>query len=578
MQSIHHNDTKLDIQLNKQQSECLSVIDGNVLILSGAGTGKTRIIISRFLKYVENGTFPSEILCVTFSNKAANEIANRLRLALGDIDGLWIGTFHRICFRLLQKYGDIDSKISIIDETDQQSICNKLDIIDFLRDIQLYKEQLAFDDSPSFRIAIRIYQEFLEKNKMIDFGDIILKTVKLLEENTEVLSMIKSRFKYVLVDEYQDTSKLQNHLITLLSDNNLCCVGDDDQSIYGWRGACVDNILKFQHNFYNVITFRLEQNYRSSKHILKVANFVIQQNRQRMIKQIWTESNGHKVKITCTKFEPEHIANEIRALPEDENIGILVRSAKIIRPIELALIKHNIPYVVIGGLRFFEKAEIKTIFAYLKAVFLEDILSIERVLMTPKRGIGSKKLERLINQIQNGLNLYSALREIGHGDFADQIAKWRSMKSESPDHIMRTIWSESGCQEFFTERQENIDLLIKKITEFDSIESFLQNFFSIDTEDNARIVISTIHSAKGLEYDNVFIPGMVEGVFPSSLSIMEGNLEEERRVAYVAFTRAKKRLFITYSLNYIPHKKNNLFGPSRFLFNLPRDSIDFDVI
>ena len=564
-------------ELNQQQLECVNTLNGHILVLSGAGTGKTTVIINRFLKHLENNIPPYKIMCITFSNKAANEINKRLSKYLEDMDGLWIGTFHKICFRLLQKYGSLKSNTSIIDEDDQKKITEKLEITQFFRDIQLFKEQLPIKDCPEFHRAYKIYQEFLDQNNLIDFGDIIFKTVQMLEDNQDLCQHIREKFDYIMVDEYQDTSKTQNHLIKLLTNHNLCCVGDDDQSIYSWRGACVDNILQFSKNFENAKIFRLEQNYRCTKEILSVANYVVQQNNNRMPKEIWTTKNGEVVKICCTKYEPDYITQEIRCLSSLETVGILVRTSMLIKPIEMSLVKYDIPYKILGGIRFFEKAEIKTALAYLKAVFFEDILSIERILTTPKRGIGPKKLEKILKQIQHGLSFLSALKEIGHADLAEQSINWRALDKNKPKDVFKTIWQESSCEEIFPDRKENIDILINKIGQFKTISEFLEGFFAVDTEEDARVVIMTIHGAKGLEFDNVFIPGLVEGVFPNAKTIMEGNLEEERRLMYVALTRAKKKLFLSYNLTS-NFTKNNMFGPSRFLFNLPKNCIDYQII
>ncbi|MFN9114478.1 MAG: ATP-dependent helicase, partial [Bacteroidota bacterium] len=325
--SYSFNFNEIYENLNKEQKNCVEELDGNILVLSGAGTGKTKIIISRFLKHLEQKVDPKKILCVTFSNKAANEINKRLVNYGIETDGLWIGTFHRICFRILQKYSGLPSNVSIIDEDDQKNILDKLFITKYLRDIQLYKDQIQIEETNDFYKAYNLYQEFLFQNNLIDFGEIIAKTVRLLEENHEIREAVNKKFEYIMVDEYQDTSKIQNNLIKLIKNKNLMCVGDDDQSIYSWRGACVDNILNFKDEFDNVKTFKLEQNYRCSKNILSVANHVVKQNVHRLKKELWTENEGDKVTICCTKYEPEFIAREINNINYGENISILVRAS-----------------------------------------------------------------------------------------------------------------------------------------------------------------------------------------------------------------------------------------------------------
>jgi DNA helicase-2/ATP-dependent DNA helicase PcrA len=573
----------MSISLNAQQEECLNQLDGPILILSGAGTGKTRVITQRFLRLIEKGVSPFNILCVTFTNKAANEILNRITKQLQErnynLDGaLWVGTFHRICFKILQIFGVINNKTSIIDEVDQKKIGGKLKIDDFISDIQKFKEDMPVEQSPAFKMSLKKYTEFIELNNMIDFGDIIIKTIKLLEENTEAQSYTHNKFKYIMVDEYQDTSKLQNKLLNLMLNvsQNICCVGDDDQSIYSWRGACIENILTFPEVFQSEV-FKLERNYRSNKNIINVANAIINSNTQRLKKRVWTENiSSHKVEIHCTKNEGKIIAQEILKLDEKINVGILVRSSMLIRPIEEELIKAGITYKIIGGVRFFESADIKLCISYLKALFLNDVIAIENMLSAPRRGIGDKKMEIIFQSIKDSYSFADALRFVKCYDLADSLERWLSVTTLRPQALAEMIFKEAGIYTLYPERTDNLNILLNKIAQFKTINEFLENLFTLDLENNSRISIMTIHASKGLEFDAVFIPGLIEKVFPNYKSIFEGNIEEERRLAYVAVTRAKHRLFLTYNLsnsNFSP--KTGIFGPSRFLFNLPNDSIKF---
>jgi len=558
-------------KLNKAQKQCVETLDGTILVLSGAGTGKTRVIISRFIKMIENDCPSSRILCITFSNKAANEIIKRLE-EFDIINPQWVGTFHSICFKLLQIYGNLKPNTSIIDEYDQKKIAEKLNIEESLKNIQNFKEGLQVIKDKIFLESYEKYQDYIEKNNYLDFGEIILRTLDILEKNPEIKEKIQERFEYIMVDEYQDTSKLQDKFIQLINRKNLFCVGDDDQSIYSWRGACIENILKFSQNYKDVKIFRLEQNYRCSQPILTVANHLINQNKSRIQKQIWCENPGQTVLVCSTKNEGDIIAKEILKL-QNESVGILVRTTSLVKNIENSLIKFNINYKILGGLRFFEKPEIKTAIAYLKVIFLEDILSIERVLQFPKKGIGQVKIQKILELLSNGSTLISALISVGQIEFANLLTYWQSIKTQSPTKVLRIIWEESGCADFFEDKQDNFQILLNKIENFSSISHFLESFFSMDVENEEKVSIMTVHGSKGLEFDNVFIPGLIEGVFPNAKTLSEGSIEEERRLAYVAITRAKKKLVLLYNLSNTMSR--DLFGPSRFLFNLPKTAISF---
>lgn len=564
--------------LNKQQKDCVEAIYGNILILSGAGSGKTRVIINRFLKYIEIGTDSKDILCVTFTNKAANEIIERLKSNNINPVGLWVGTIHKVCFQILQKYGDLNKNMSIIDQNDQFTIANKLNITEFLKNIQSFKDQMPTEETPEFKTAYTKYQNFIEENNLMDFSEIILKTFTLLLDKPSLCEHLKNKFKFLMVDEYQDTSKIQNDLIKLISNNNLCCVGDDDQSIYSWRGAYIDNILNFHKDFKNVKVFKLEQNYRSNKNILGVATHVISQNFNRLDKNLFSETTGPKVNIISTKYEGDFIARKICELPSNTTTAILVRNSKNITEIEASLIKFHVDYQILHKTNFLDRLEIKAAISYLKGIFLGDVISLESILNTPKRGLGPKKIEKIFAQTQNGLSFLSALKEIGQGNLADNISRWRILEYKKPSEIFEIIWKESGCADLFKERWQNVQSFMKKMDDFNNVEEFLNNFFSLtDDNNNTPVVIMTIHSSKGLEFDNVFIPHFIEGTLPSYKSISENNIEEERRVAYVGITRAKNQLFLSYNLNQ-GFAKSVVFGPSRFLYNIPKEFINYQIL
>lgn len=560
--------------LDPIQTLCVHHKDGPALVLSGAGTGKTRVIVNRFQFLINEGVETNKILCLTFSNKAANEIGERLQERR--IRASWVGTFHGICFRLMQMYKIIDDKTILLDELDSRKIADQLGVSLHLNNIQRMKDWAHINYSEDLNNAANIYENYLTKNNMVDFGDLIIKMIDTMENNEEIRNAIKNRFDYIMIDEFQDTSKSQYHLIKLLlKDNNIFCVGDDDQSIYEWRGAYVGNILNFSKEFDGCQVFKMEQNYRSTNAILQVANSIISNNVNRLPKEIWTHKTGENVIVCCTKNDMEFIGKTIKTLPENESIGILVRASSSIKPIEEVLIKYKINYKVMGGVRFFETKEIKIVTSYLRFLFKQDLLSMERIINFPRRGLGEKKLEIIRNNIDNGMNMIDAIG-IVHPQFSEQLKKWEKLTGTTAQIIEKILKDSGAWEEFETEKKlENIKILMGKTIHM-SIEQFFTEFFTMDHSEECATVIMTIHGAKGLEFTNVFIPHMMEGNFPNGRSVDEGNVEEERRLAYVATTRAKSRLFFSYNIDSPPtffNKKN--FGPSRFLFNLPSSYVTY---
>ncbi len=565
--------------LNKQQEEIVNCFYGPVLVLAAAGTGKTKTLVSRFIKLINQESINKyKILCVTFSNKASNEMLERISKNIEN-NGLWVGTFHSICYRLLQTFQLISPNTSIIDEEDQKKIANKLDIVKNMIEISSKREDMNVHLTLDQQIDLKKYESFLMENSLLDFSGILSKMYNLLNENQDLCTQIQQKFSHIMVDEYQDTSKLQNNILMkiLNKDQNIFCVGDDDQSIYSWRGADITNILNFQNTFQNANIFKLENNYRSTKQIVEVANSVVRYSKNRLSKRMISNNNGFKVTLCCSKNEFSYIARTIQELPINKTSAILIRSASILANLEQELISYHVPYKVFGGMRFFEKLEIKTAISYLKAIFLSDIIALEKALTIPKKGIGPKKINSINSFISLGYSIIESLREVKLYEFANKMLSWKNL-TNNPGQILHTILEESGLYEFFTNepnRLDNLNILIKKISNFKTVEEFLHNFFSIDMDNREKkhTLIMTIHASKGLEFDYIFIPCLIEGIFPHIKSIKSGTVEEERRLLYVAITRAKEKLIMTYNLGQ--RMFYQLFGPSRFLNNLDKRYIDF---
>ena len=593
--------------LNKEQLNAVINTEGPTLVLAGAGTGKTRVLTSKIAYIIKSSlAFPSQILALTFTNKAGNEIKERTALMTGlDVNSMWLGTFHSVCARILRQNGNLiglDTNFLIIDTSEQNSIVKQIfkeldiDSKDFstkyyVEVISKIKEKIKYNIEGLYKFdeVFDLYNERLKKENMCDFSDLLLYTIQLLTEHKDIREYYSNKFKYILVDEYQDTNKIQNVLLKLISgleDNknniNITCVGDDDQSIYGWRGAEIKNILDFKKDFKNAKIFKLERNYRSTQNILNVAYDVISNNKNRHEKKLYTNIKDYNDKVIIinsndVKKESINIANEIEQLKKKENINykdfaVLVRASYQTRVIEDTFLKYEIPYVIVGGLKFYERKEIKDCIAYLRLINnKEDNLAFERIINTPKRGIGLSTVDKIKNfSIENNLSYFkSAEFCVSNGtikgktsieiiNFIKNINYWSNIsKTTKLKDLMGMVLNTIKYRDFLEKDDEiknkldNIDEFLNTLNDFNSISDFLE-YTSLVNDNNERNVIDavnimTIHSAKGLEFDNVFLPNWQEGVFPSPKSVEEGHIEEERRLAYVAITRAKRRLYISNS-------------------------------
>ena len=602
--------------LNDTQKEAVCYLDGPLLIVAGAGSGKTRVITSKIAHIIKQRlAFPNQILAVTFTNKAASEMLRRVNdiLKKDAIDLSWVGTFHSISAKLLRRHAkaaNLNSNFTIIDQDDQsrliKNICKAenvdvkkispnfiLSVIDKWKNKGWYPSDVILKKGDIFEKGFlniyKIYQSKLIDLNVCDFGDLILHCVKIFENNPDIANLYAQNFKYILVDEYQDTNHIQSRWLNALSKyhNNLCCVGDDDQSIYSWRGAEIKNFLEFDQNYNNTKIIRLEENYRSTQNILSVASKLIENNKNRVGKTLFTSgSEGEPVILNCYrngKDEAIGISDQIEKLKKKynlNNISILVRAIFQTREFEERFLKIGLPYRIIGGIKFYERAEIKDCISYLKVVFQEnDDLAFERIVNVPKRSIGDTTIKQ-INDFakKNSLSMEKSSRKliemnmikpktkIGLSSILNLIEKWRRDNIDKKNHIklLQTILDESGYSQMLKNKKdlenenrlENIKELISAMKEFDNLESFLEHVAlatSIDQDwKGQKVNLMTMHASKGLEFDVIFLPGWEEGLFPHQKSIEEkgqNGLEEERRLAYVGITRGKKLAHISFAMN-----------------------------
>jgi DNA helicase-2/ATP-dependent DNA helicase PcrA len=628
--------------LNKAQKEAVKSLDGPLLIVAGAGSGKTKVLTSRIANIIrEKKAFPNQILAVTFTNKAAKEMQIRVSKILGSAATSlsWLGTFHSICAKLLRKHAsavNLNSNFTIVDTDDQirliKNICKAenidikqlapryvLAIIDRWKNKGFYPNEVVINNRDLYEKNIlpiyKIYQKKLIDLNSCDFGDLILHTVKILEKNIEIREIYSRNFKYILVDEYQDTNFIQSKWLNLLSEKNknICCVGDDDQSIYSWRGAEIKNFLEFDQVYENTKVIRLEENYRSSQNILSIASGLISNNQNRVGKNLKaTLEEGELVKLNCFKNGKDEaigVSDEIEKIKKKyslNNIAILVRAIFQTREFEERFLKIGMPYRILGGTKFYERAEIKDCIAYLRIIYQEkDDLAFERIVNNPKRSIGDNTLKLIhVYGKKNSLCLENASRnmitenlikpktKIGLKLFLDLLVKWRKdLNIQKVTHVklLQTILDESGYsamlknkKDFDNEnRLENIKELLSAMKEFDTLESFLEHVSlatSIDQDwEGQKINMMTMHAAKGLEFDVVFLPGWEEGLFPHQKSIEEkgqNGLEEERRLAYVGITRAKKLAAISFSMNRFYQGDWIDSMASRFVDELPNKYLE----
>ncbi len=626
--------------LNKNQKEAIIDLEGPCLIVAGAGSGKTKVLTSRVVHIIkEKKAWPNQILCVTFTNKAAREMQNRVVSLLNQKTKSlpWLGTFHSVSAKILRAHAEavgLNSRFTIIDQEDQlrliKNICKAenidikkispkfvLSLINQWKNKGLLpKDVVTKKGLPLEKAILNVYKFYQERLKILnscDFGDLILLCVTMFENNPDILELYLSNFKYILVDEYQDSNYIQSKWLNLLAkkNNNICCVGDDDQSIYSWRGAEIKNFLDFSKIYKNTKIIKLEQNYRSTQNILSAASGLISNNNDRMGKKLWTDSkDGELVKLTCYKNGKEEatgisdiIETKLKKKYSLNNISILVRAIFQTREFEERFLKIGMGYRVIGGTKFYERAEIKDSVAFLRIVNQKnDDLAFERIINVPKRSVGDSTLKQLhewgrknkksledsaVELLQ--LDKIKPKTKLGLVKILNLFNKWRSdLKKKRHYELMEIILDESGYSKMLKDKKdlesegrlENLKELIRGMRDFDNLQSFLEHVAlatSIDQDwDGQKVNLMTMHAAKGLEFDAVFLPGWEEGLFPHQKSLEEKGdlaLEEERRLAYVGITRAKKESFISFVMNRM--YRGDWVDPltSRFINELPEKNI-----
>ena len=626
--------------LNDNQKEAVLSLEGPLLVVAGAGSGKTKVLTSRIAHIIKNHkAFPNQILAVTFTNKAAKEMQIRVsKLLKKEATGLpWLGTFHSISAKILRKHADaveLKSNFSIIDQDDQirliKNICKGenidikkispryiLAIIDKWKNKGHYPNEVILKRKDplekNFLSIYKIYQQKLIDLNAADFSDLILHTVKIFEKYKDIKELYSKKFKYILVDEYQDTNFIQSQWLKYLSFNNknICCVGDDDQSIYSWRGAEIKNFLEFDKVYENTKIIRLEKNYRSTQNILGVASGLIENNQNRVGKKLFTtQDDGDLVTLSCfrnVKDEAIEVGTDIEKFKKNfslNEIAILVRAIFQTREFEERFLKIGLPYRIVGGIKFYERAEVKDCVAYLRTVYQpQDDLSFERIINVPKRSIGDTTIKN-INECakENNISLESASKKliqenkikpktkIGLSALINLLEKWRYDFKKNTNHnkLLQLILDESGYSEMLKNKKdlenenrlENIKELLNAMKEFDNLESFLEHVAlatSLDQDwQSEKVNLMTMHASKGLEFDVVFLPGWEDGLFPHQKSIEEkgeNGLEEERRLAYVGITRAKKMAKISFAMNRFYQGDWIDSMASRFVDELPEKFI-----
>ena len=636
-----NNIDKLIENLNEEQKSAVLSTEGPNLIVAGAGSGKTRVLTTRLIHLLnQKKAWPNQILCVTFTNKAAKEMQNRVIKNLkGSSNSIpWLGTFHSISVKFLRRHAEAlgyKSNFTILDTDDQKKLIRNIvkaeDLdakkfspqliiyhIDQWKNKGLLPSDVKIEKKNSIISSIlkvyKIYQEKTKDLNAFDFGDLILFCVKLFEEHMDIRQIYQNNFKYILVDEFQDTNFIQNKWLNLLvNDNqNICCVGDDDQSIYSWRGAEIKNFLTFDKLYQNCKIFKLEQNYRSTKNILETASKLISNNTNRVNKTLWSSaSQGDLVKLNCYRTGKDEaigvsdiIEHNLKKKYSLNDISILVRAIYQTREFEERFLHVGIGYRVLGGIKFYERAEIKDAVSYLRIINQKfDDLALERVIGVPKRGVGESTINQLykfsktnklcledtiVKLIEQGNlkpKIKSALTQL-----TNSISKWRkdSKKMKHYD-LLKSVLDESGYSGMLKNKKdlenenrlENLKELIRAMREYNDLQSFLEHVAlatSIDQEwEGAKVNLMTMHAAKGLEFDAVFLPGWEEGLFPHQKSLEEKGdfaLEEERRLAYVGITRAKKEAFLSFATKRAYHGDWMDALPSRFVNEIPDETIE----
>ncbi len=628
-------------ELNEEQTVAVLNTEGPTLIVAGAGSGKTKVLTSRLAYIVkEKKAWPNQILCVTFTNKAAKEMRDRVIKILGEkLNSLsWLGTFHSISVKFLRRHAEalgFKSNFTILDVDDQKklirNICKAENIdakkisprfiialIDRWKNKGLLPDDVKLSKKHIFENQIlkvyKIYQKKIKDLNACDFGDLILYCVKLFEKNHDIRSIYSNNFKYILVDEYQDTNFIQNKWLNLIvnENKNICCVGDDDQSIYSWRGAEIKNFLSFDKVYPDCKIFRLEQNYRSTKNILDTASYLISHNKDRLGKKLWSDGQkGDLVKLNCYRNGKEEaqgvgdiIEQNIKKKNSLNNIAILVRAIYQTREFEERFLKIGVNYRIIGGTKFYERAEVKDAICYLRVINQKfDDLAFERIVNTPRRGLGETTIKQLHEySSKSNLCLEDSVRKLIELDkfkpkikaaikhLLDFLTKWRAdLKTNKHYDLLKIILDESGYSEMLKNKKdlenenrlENLKELLRAMRDYDNLQGFLEHVAlatSIDQKwEDERVNIMTMHAAKGLEFDVVFLPGWEEGLFPHQKSLEEKGdfaLEEERRLAYVGITRAKKEAHISFAMQRTYHGEWMDSLPSRFVNEIPEDSVE----
>ena len=628
-------------ELNEEQTVAVLNTEGPTLVVAGAGSGKTKVLTSRLAYIVkEKKAWPNQILCVTFTNKAAKEMRDRVIKILGEkLNSLsWLGTFHSISVKFLRRHAEalgFKSNFTILDVDDQKklirNICKAENIdakkispqfiialIDRWKNKGLLPDDVKLSKKHIFENQIlkvyKIYQKKIKDLNACDFGDLILYCVKLFEKNHDIRSIYSNNFKYILVDEYQDTNFIQNKWLNLIvnENKNICCVGDDDQSIYSWRGAEIKNFLSFDKVYPDCKIFRLEQNYRSTKNILDTASYLISHNKDRLGKKLWSDGQkGDLVKLNCYRNGKEEaqgvgdiIEQNIKKKNSLNNIAILVRAIYQTREFEERFLKIGVNYRIIGGTKFYERAEVKDAICYLRVINQKfDDLAFERIVNTPRRGLGETTIKQLHEySSKSNLCLEDSVRKLIELDkfkpkikaaikhLLDFLTKWRAdLKTNKHYDLLKIILDESGYSEMLKNKKdlenenrlENLKELLRAMRDYDNLQGFLEHVAlatSIDQKwEDERVNIMTMHAAKGLEFDVVFLPGWEEGLFPHQKSLEEKGdfaLEEERRLAYVGITRAKKEAHISFAMQRTYHGEWMDSLPSRFVNEIPEDSVE----
>jgi len=627
--------------LNSPQLSAVETVDGPLLVLAGAGTGKTRVLTTRIGHIlITHRAWPNQVLAVTFTNKAAREMSERVARIMGaGTEGLWIGTFHAISTRILRRHAEVvglKTNFTILDQDDQVRLIKQLanaeqiddsrwparaihSAIERFKDRGLLPEKIseaeAGDIADGRLIELyTLYQERLKILNAADFGDLLLHCLTIFATKPDILEQYQKTFHYILVDEYQDSNVAQYLWLRLLAQgrNNICCVGDDDQSIYSWRGAEVGNILRFEKDFSGAKVVRLEQNYRSTQPILSAASSLISNNQGRLGKSLWTESQeGDLIAVRAVwdgeseaRFICDEIENNSKIGASLDETAILVRAGFQMREFEERLITLGIPYRVIGGPRFYERQEVRDAIAYFRVVVQpDDDLALERVINTPRRGLGAVTLQTIHSYARlTDISLYEASLHLVETDelhsqarsslrhLIENFERW-SAQSKVMSHveIAEIILDESGYTEMWMKtkspdapgRLENLKELMSALVEFDSLGGFLEHISLVmDRDENSMgemVTLMTLHAAKGLEFDHVFLPGWEEEVFPNRRSIDEGGgggLEEERRLAYVGLTRARKKVWICHAASRRVYNQWLSCAPSRFITELPEELVE----